>query len=821
MMETQDSDGASSKAAGSPIPRRRTTRRTASTESLASSTNADDEASAKETSTTPVRRGRVAKTGNSGESMDGMTNKADDGRATLLPPPHPDLTSAAAALALLSTGESKSPMASQQHSPNQSVDESFKTPPESPQKGVPALAESPKGRRIADEASKDDSSKDGEDDDGFEDAVDEISDLSDVDDPHFTEIMSAKAASVVLSAAESLAGSVVGGSDSESDDDDEAPEAVTSKAPGITRASNAEANETHDAVVPNGEHGLEQSVRAKKKRRARHRKRAVVVEAKKKMATALDGLSKRHTVLSNTLPSDIPQELRLDLHEKLVLDPRKRSTAAAAAAETANNGKLDAAVLEQFAQQSKKRGIPDTAAASSAERKRMRKEKKRKSSGDRSSRVVSGIKVVASRPPSKANLLATLAQSVPDSVRRFAKEKHGGSRVERSDPLLAIARSSNKAAIIDKGAHNTINTQDAFWPAGTRLGTKASMADDGTAEPPPRIPALTTICQRMVATNIQRIRHLGVVPQFLISEALSQCTPEQLETIEALNPHIIDDNDALWASHCRQKYTSLKALRDTMAEGPEQPVSSWRTLYFDMKRRDEQRAREIMERVREKTAALERERNSRKIQITRVPIREPRSRGSGAQRSGDAQLRQRAAGTSLLQRARQEAKAHISMLGGPRSRNHQWPQPKAAADSGSSIQKHPHIRTSVPRHSLASQTAHMSPSGSPEQSPPHHVQTYSPPYFSSASSCSPANSAYSPTYSAYSPPYVPELTGNAETSSSDTSSSAFNIFEDVFGVSTAAACTTLASTVVIKEQSRKRRRPQREGVTDAEAPAKK
>ncbi|KAJ2665175.1 hypothetical protein IWW48_000442 [Coemansia sp. RSA 1200] len=451
MMETQDSDDASSKAAGSPIPRRCTTRRTASTESLASSTNADDEASAKETSKTPVRLGRAAKTGSSGESMDDMANKADEGKSAFLPPPHPDLTSAATALALLSTGESKTHMASQQHSPNQSVDESFKTPPESPQKAVPALAESLKGRQFADDVSKDDSSKDGEDD-GFEDAVDEISDLSDVDDPHFTEIMSAKAASVVMSAAESLAGSAAGGSDSESDDDDEAPEAVTSKAPGITRASIEEANETHDAVVPNGgadddddgEHGLEQSVRAKKKRRARHRKRAVVVEAKKKMATALEGLSKRHTMLSNTLPSAIPQELRLDLHEKLVLDPRKRSTAAA---ETANNGKLDAAVLEQFAQQSKKRGIPDSATASSAERKRMRKEKKRKSSGNWSSRVVSGIKVVASRPPSKANLLATLAQSVPDSVRRFAKEKHGGGRVERSDPLLAIARSSNKAAI--------------------------------------------------------------------------------------------------------------------------------------------------------------------------------------------------------------------------------------------------------------------------------------------------------------------------------------------------------------------------------------
>ncbi|KAJ2549071.1 Elongin-A [Coemansia sp. RSA 1933] len=334
-----------------------------------------------------------------------------------------------------------------------------------------------------------------------------------------------------------------------------------------------------------------------------------------------------------------------------------------------------------------------------------------------------------------------------------------------------------------------------------------------------RIPALTTLCQRAIVANFQRIRYLGAVPQFLVSEALAQCTAEQLEAIESWNPHIIDDNEPLWAMHCTLKYKALKDLHDNIANGTALPeTTSWRTLYHDMKRQDEIRAQEIMGRVREKTAALERERNSRKIQIARVTAREPRN----GWRPVDMQMRQRAAGASLLQRARQETKAHISMLGGSRSRNSTYARPKAV--SPKAVKSNP-VRPSRPaQNSLPQpvqnslpQPVQMLPSGSPEQSPPYHASTYSPPYFSLAPSCSPAHSAYSPPsqYSAYSPPYVPEFAGNTENNSSDTHST-FNIFEDAFGVSAATAYATLSSTVVIKEQTRKRRRPRRESRSDME-----
>ncbi|KAJ1668125.1 hypothetical protein IW140_000709 [Coemansia sp. RSA 1813] len=346
------------------------------------------------------------------------------------------------------------------------------------------------------------------------------------------------------------------------------------------------------------------------------------------------------------------------------------------------------------------------------------------------------------------------------------------------------------------------------------------MADDTPV--PARIPTLTALCQRAITANIQRIRRLGAVPQFLIYESLAQCTPEQLEAIESWNPHIIDDNEPLWATHCMQKYKTLKELYDNVAKGTARPVSSWRVLYHDMKRQDEVRAQEIMERVRVKTAALEKERNARKIQIARVKLRDPRH-NRGPQRSGDAQVRQKTAGASLLQRARQETKAHISMLSG--SRGHHWQHTKPSRQE--TLLKAAEPNNQLPRghppgfrNISVTHAAQISPAGSPEQSPPYQAPACSPPYFSSASSCSPTHSAYSPTHSAYSPPYVPELTNHAKNSSSDTSS-AFNIFEDVFGVSTAAACTTLPSTVVISEQTRKRRRARRESDASMEQPANK
>ncbi|KAI9503915.1 hypothetical protein GGI25_000808 [Coemansia spiralis] len=306
---------------------------------------------------------------------------------------------------------------------------------------------------------------------------------------------------------------------------------------------------------------------------------------------------------------------------------------------------------------------------------------------------------------------------------------------------------------------------------------------------------------------------MGAVPQFLVADALALCAPEQLEVIEHWNPHFIADNEPLWMAHCTQKYKARRELQENISSGTAGPVPSWRMLYRDMKRQDEIRAHEIMERVRHKTAAMERERNSRKIQITRAPLREPR--GGRAQRHGKAQPKDAAA--PLLQRARLETKAHISMLCGTRSsqqqhaparrpeaplphRHHQQssravltPEAPSQPNLDSIQQQYVHVAASL--RGPAAHGSQLSPAGSPAQSPPYSA--YSPPYFSSASSCS-------PTYSAYSPPHVPELAANDSSSGCEVTPG-FNIFEDMFGVSAASACSNLPPTVVIREQTRKRR----------------
>ncbi|KAJ2687383.1 Elongin-A [Coemansia spiralis] len=279
------------------------------------------------------------------------------------------------------------------------------------------------------------------------------------------------------------------------------------------------------------------------------------------------------------------------------------------------------------------------------------------------------------------------------------------------------------------------------------------------------VPSLKELCQRALVANIDRLRHLGVTPQFLVADALAQCTPEQLDTLEHHNPHIVRDNERLWMSHCLRKYRDLQAR---IEDGAMEPVSSWRVLYWDMRRQDEARAQEILHKVRVKSAAIER--NVRKIQLTRVPAREVIGRGGG--RPGRP-----AKEVSLVQRVRMDTIAHMRMMGG----GSWW-----------------RSQSNPARSSLGGSGTHsrqISPAVSPAQSPPH-LQSYSPPYLSSASSCSPPHSSYSP-------PYVPEIS----TSGGDLSP-VFDVFGDMFGVpSGRTLAKKLPETVVIKEQTMMRRRP--------------
>ncbi|KAJ1846962.1 hypothetical protein LPJ57_008906 [Coemansia sp. RSA 486] len=357
------------------------------------------------------------------------------------------------------------------------------------------------------------------------------------------------------------------------------------------------------------------------------------------------------------------------------------------------------------------------------------------------------------------------------------------------------------------------------------------------AQTPRRIASLTELCQQKLTRHYESIRYLGAMPQFLVAGVLARCTPEQLENIELLNPHICEDNEPLWRLHCLKRHKDIGALANA-----DPAMVSWREKYRELRLLDEMRAQEIMERVRGKMAEAEKQRNARKIRITSMAAasaKKPRA-GAGA-RTGSASR-----GLSLVQKARMETRAHMSMLclspnarkkpadnaaaTGTRSvtparqtrplSSRQQPSKPFHRRAPSSINTEssnsrppcpPHRQshsqsTALPKNEPSS--AHwprqqLSPVGEPAHSPTYvsSSSSYSPPYLSSSTpSCSPTHSS-----SAYSPPYVPDYYPSASSpgNSSKTSySPKYDMFEAIFGMSSSCASTTLPPTVVIKEQTR-------------------
>ncbi|KAJ2799385.1 hypothetical protein H4R21_003565 [Coemansia helicoidea] len=398
-----------------------------------------------ESAATPRGRGRPPK------ATPASRKRSTKGAAAAgdLPPLHPELATAAQTLASITSASSTTST-----SPRQSVDEGFRTAPETPEGQSPG-----RGRaRPAEE----------------EQAPDDISDLSDMEDPHFTAIMSAEAETATISAAGSIHGSVHGGSDdegaaapaalaksshvrfdsdvepassaeddgvagqvpaaqpahesSDSDSDDDAPEVVTSKAAAAARDAGEE------AVVPDHK-GEPSSAKALKRRRARHRKRATAAQAAEEIKSVVAEAVRRKD-LSHSMPAEFPEELRPAASE-----PK----AAGAGRPVAERGdRLDASLLEAFGAEaaSKRKGATDQAAADAG--RRAKKHKKRRNG---LSRVVSGIRVVAAKPATSTNLLEALSQGVSDKVQKFKDRQRGATHIARSAPLDSIARRRNQPAV--------------------------------------------------------------------------------------------------------------------------------------------------------------------------------------------------------------------------------------------------------------------------------------------------------------------------------------------------------------------------------------
>ncbi|KAJ1961778.1 Elongin-A [Dipsacomyces acuminosporus] len=325
-------------------------------------------------------------------------------------------------------------------------------------------------------------------------------------------------------------------------------------------------------------------------------------------------------------------------------------------------------------------------------------------------------------------------------------------------------------------------------------------------ETQPRVPSLKQLCQRALMSKVGRIRKLGAVPQFLVADALAVCTPKQLETIEHLNPHIIEDNEPLWMEHCMRSFKELRELRESAEEGASPSARSWRSLFWDMKHQEEIRAQEITERVRSKVAEIERVKSSRKVRMTKMPV------GSAASARGTTKAASLyARNLTPLDRARIETKVHMAKMKSPVERRlaratavKPLAKPVASSQRHSSPNSCHGQQSPLPKPQGSAKTSQASPAESPAHSPPYQAASYSPPYVSSASSCS-------PTHSACSPPYVPDSGNTSQNEASP--SSGFSIFEDIFGWSPpgANACQPdnliLPPTVTITDQTVYRKVP--------------
>ncbi|KAJ2708141.1 hypothetical protein FB645_000250 [Coemansia sp. IMI 203386] len=365
--------------------------------------------------------------------------------------------------------------------------------------------------------------------DAFDTPQDDISDLSDVEDPHFAKIMTQEAESVVVSAVSDKSESVASdaetgkeepvkgkhivfdsdmeaeddeddeaesnalaakntgnaGSGNSDDDDDDAPEVVDTKALALKAGAMAE-DEAPAETAGKGKRG-----KNKKQRRSRNRKNNKHNEQEEEQPTAdaeqtaasaeptenrpkkqksgakeiggkkrsdkklaaglqrsvnkaIESVAKLEIRSKTTMPDEIPEELRIDLAAEAATESKKRKLAQTEQAAVSSDGKLDFSVLQQFASEST---VKSSLSKEKTQSDKKRNKKKKKLNKDMSSRVVSGIHVVANKRETSMSLLSSLAQSVPQKVSGFSKQKSGGARVEHTNPLIDIARQRGQPAI--------------------------------------------------------------------------------------------------------------------------------------------------------------------------------------------------------------------------------------------------------------------------------------------------------------------------------------------------------------------------------------
>ncbi|KZT39722.1 hypothetical protein SISSUDRAFT_1118789 [Sistotremastrum suecicum HHB10207 ss-3] len=248
-------------------------------------------------------------------------------------------------------------------------------------------------------------------------------------------------------------------------------------------------------------------------------------------------------------------------------------------------------------------------------------------------------------------------------------------------------------------------------------------------------PALAYQALSAILTHIDSFTGFGSLPHHLVEPILQQCSAEALERFEENTPALASLTQDCWRNLCERQFTQDVA---SILAGDRSPPDDWRSYYFTLQARQQQRFEELGSKIRGQRQEAEDRKKERQIVYTDPVIR--RGRGGVGRPS------------TLIEKTRKESmKIQRSVYGSSRS-PFLTPAKPARPRPETRPVKPPPIAgmgmMSMPRPAKIARTEPTPPSGSSASPPPPQS---SPPPFSPALSLSPTKIKRDPMSSLFMP----------------------------------------------------------------------
>ncbi|KAI7887465.1 hypothetical protein K492DRAFT_1301 [Lichtheimia hyalospora FSU 10163] len=135
---------------------------------------------------------------------------------------------------------------------------------------------------------------------------------------------------------------------------------------------------------------------------------------------------------------------------------------------------------------------------------------------------------------------------------------------------------------------------------------------------PKEIKSLVALSQDVLGRHLDLLDDVGRTPYSLLREALCKATPQQLDRIERVNPHLIPESNELWLPHCLLFSDIREAYNDDVY--PE--CTDWRQLYHERVEENERRRQMARAKMKKEYNKIQSEKAAKSIKVLSgvVPI---------------------------------------------------------------------------------------------------------------------------------------------------------------------------------------------------------